>query len=51
MPSNINFVNFNGGLGGDYRLLPSSPYKNQGSNGKDPGARAGAVAAAVTGVP
>jgi hypothetical protein len=51
MPANINFVNFNSGLGGDYRLLPSSPYKNQGTNGKDPGANAGAVTSAITGVP
>ncbi len=51
MPSDINFVNYNGGLFGDYRLLPTSPYKNQGTDGKDVGAKAGAVVSAVTGVP
>ena len=50
LPSNIGFVNFNNGMGGDYRLLPTSPYRNAGTNGKDIGARAGATVAATTGV-
>ncbi|MCL5289261.1 MAG: IPT/TIG domain-containing protein [Acidobacteria bacterium] len=50
MPSNIGFLNFNLGLGGDYRLSATSPYRNAGTNGKDIGARAGAVTTAVTGV-
>jgi hypothetical protein len=36
--SAVQFVNYNGGNGGDYHLLPSSPYKNAGSDGKDLGA-------------
>jgi hypothetical protein len=36
--SAVQFVNYNGGIGGDYHLLASSPYKNAGSDGKDLGA-------------
>lgn len=36
--SAVQFVNYNGGIGGDYHLLPSSPYKNAASDGKDLGA-------------
>jgi hypothetical protein len=32
------FVNFNGGIGGNYQLLSSSPYKNAATDGKDLGA-------------
>jgi len=32
------FVNYNGGNGGNYRLAPGSPYKNAGTDGKDVGA-------------
>ena len=32
------FVNFNGGNGGNYQLVSSSPYKNAGTDGKDLGA-------------
>ena len=38
MPSNINFVNYNNGIGGDYHLQASSPYKNAATDGKDVGA-------------
>jgi len=34
----VGFVNYNGGLGGDYRLAASSPYKNAGTDGRDLGA-------------
>ncbi len=37
-PEAVQFVNYNGGNGGDYHLLSSSPYKNAGSDGKDLGA-------------
>ena len=32
------FVNFNGGNGGNYQLLPSSPYKSAATDGTDLGA-------------
>jgi len=34
----VQFVNFNNGLGGDYHLLPASPYKGAGIGGTDIGA-------------
>jgi hypothetical protein len=34
----VDFTNFNNGDGGDYELLPSSPYKNKGTDGMDLGA-------------
>jgi hypothetical protein len=34
----VGFTNFNGGDGGNYELQPNSPYKNQGTDGKDLGA-------------
>ena len=34
----VQFTNYNNGNGGDYTLLPSSPYKNANSDGKDLGA-------------
>jgi hypothetical protein len=34
----VDFTNYNGGNGGNYELLPNSPYKNAGSDGKDLGA-------------
>jgi hypothetical protein len=37
-PQAVQFVNYNGGDGGNYHLLSSSPYKNAGSDGKDLGA-------------
>jgi hypothetical protein len=47
----VGFVNFNDGNGGDYHLLPSSPYKNAGLDGKDPGADIDSMLAATAGVP
>ena len=46
----IQFVNYNNGIGGNYQLSPSSPYKNAGSDGKDPGADITAVQAGIAGV-
>jgi Putative Ig domain len=46
----VQFVNYNNGNGGDYHLLPGSPYKNAGSDGKDLGADVGAVNTALVGV-
>jgi hypothetical protein len=43
----VQFVNFNGGNGGDYHLQPTSPYHNAGTDGKDVGANVDAVDAAV----
>jgi hypothetical protein len=37
-PSNVGFVKYNDGNGGNYELQPSSPYKNKGTDGKDLGA-------------
>ena len=34
----VGFTDFNNGNGGNYELLPSSPYKNMGTDGKDLGA-------------
>jgi hypothetical protein len=48
--NSVGFVNYNGGIGGDYHLLSSSPYKNKASDGRDPGADIDAVQAAIAGV-
>jgi hypothetical protein len=45
--SDVQFVNYNGGLGGDYHLLSTSPYKNAGTDGTDLGAGTDAVSAAT----
>ena len=34
----VGFTNYNNGDGGNYELLPGSPYKNAGTDGKDLGA-------------
>jgi hypothetical protein len=46
----VGFTNFNGGDGGNYALLPSSPYKNKGTDGKDLGADIVGLAAALANV-
>lgn len=46
----VEFVNYNHGDGGDYRLLPSSPYKHAGTDGKDLGADIGAIHSEIAGV-
>ncbi len=49
--STPQFVNYNNGVGGDYHLLASSPYKNAASDGLDVGANVNAVMSAIAGVP
>ena len=49
-PASVGFVNYNNGNGGDYRLLPSSPYHNAASDGKDIGADVAAISSAIAGV-
>jgi len=48
--SAVGFVNYNNGIGGDYHLLSSSPYKNAGIDGKDLGADMNALDAAIVSV-
>lgn len=47
---NVGFVNYNNGNGGNYALLPTSPYKAKGSDGKDLGADIVGLNAALAGV-
>jgi hypothetical protein len=49
-PDAVQFVNYDGGNGGDYHLLSSSPYKNAGSDGKDLGADIDTILADTDGV-
>jgi hypothetical protein len=42
-PVTVQFVNYNYGNGGDYHLLPSSAYKNAGTDHKDLGADINAI--------
>jgi hypothetical protein len=42
-PVTVQFVNYNDGKGGDYHLVPSSPYKNAGTDHKDLGADIDAI--------
>ena len=49
-PQAVQFVNYNGGNGGDYHLLSSSPYRNAGSDGKDLGADIDSILADTDGV-
>jgi len=49
-PSAVQFADYSNGNGGDYHLLPSSPYKNKGSDGADVGANVDAVNQATAGV-
>ncbi len=46
----VQFVNYNGGNGGDYHLRSSSPYKGKAPDGKDPGADLDAIHSATAGV-
>jgi hypothetical protein len=48
--SAIDFVNYNGGNGGDYHLLPSSPAIGAASDGTNLGANVDLVYSDVTGV-
>jgi hypothetical protein len=52
-PADVNavqFVQYNGGNGGNYQLQASSPYKNAGSDGKDLGADIAGLFQALSGV-
>ena len=46
----VKFVNYNGGIGGDYHLQSSSPYKGKGTDGKDLGADIDAIRSATADV-
>jgi hypothetical protein len=46
--SDVEFVNYNNGDGGNYTLSPSSPYKS--ASGPDPGADIAAINALIAGV-
>ena len=46
----VGFVNYDNGIGGDYHLVSSSPYKNAGTDGKDLGADINALNVAIAGV-
>ncbi|HYE07553.1 MAG TPA: RICIN domain-containing protein [Planctomycetota bacterium] len=49
-PGNLAGVGFVNAGAGDYRLASTSPYKNRGSDGRDPGCDVDAMRAAMTGV-
>lgn len=49
-PPDVQFTNYNNGNGGNYQLLPGSPYKNAGTDGKDLGADIVGLNAALAGV-
>jgi hypothetical protein len=46
----VGFVQYNGGVGGNYALQPNSPYKNAGTDGRDLGADIAGLEAALAGV-
>ena len=46
----VQFLNYNGGIGGNYHLQASSPYKNKGTDGKDLGADIDALNSAIANV-
>jgi hypothetical protein len=48
--TDIGFVNYSKGNGGDYHLLPSSPAKGMASDGLDLGANVDEVMSAIAGV-
>jgi hypothetical protein len=48
--ASVQFLNYNNGNGGDYHLLPSSPYKNAGTDGKDLGADVDTILSEIVGV-
>lgn len=48
--SEVEFVNYNGGDGGNYQLQSSSPYKNAATDGKDLGADMPSIRSAISGV-
>jgi Putative Ig domain len=48
--TDVGFVNWSNGIGGDYRLSASSTYKGKASDGTDPGADLDALDAATASV-
>jgi len=46
----VGFANYNGGSGGDYHLLSSSPFSGTATDGTDPGANVDAVLSMTAGV-
>jgi hypothetical protein len=48
--SAVGFSSFNNGIGGDYTLSSSSPYKGKASDGTDPGANIQQLEQEITGV-
>jgi hypothetical protein len=46
----VQFTDYNNGNGGNYQLLPGSPYKNAGNDGKDLGADIGGLNQALANV-
>jgi hypothetical protein len=46
----VQFVNYNNGIGGDYHLKASSPYKNAGTDGLDLGANIDLINSFISGV-
>ena len=46
----VGFTNYNNGIGGDYTLLSTSPYKGKATDGTDPGANVALVNQAIAGV-
>jgi hypothetical protein len=48
--ADVDFANYNNGNGGNYKLMPSSSYKNQATDGKDLGANIVQLNAAMTSV-
>jgi hypothetical protein len=48
--TDIQFVNYQGGNGGDYHLRSTSPYKNAGTDGRDLGADVETIQFALTNV-
>ena len=46
----VQFTNYNGGIGGNYGLQASSPFKGKGTDGKDLGADMDAINSAIAGV-
>ncbi len=49
-PSQVDFTDYNNGNEGNYLLLPASPYKNKGTDGRDLGADITGLNTALAGV-
>lgn len=49
-PAAVVFANYSNGNGGDYHLLPTSPFAGKATDGKDPGADISKVNASTQGV-